>query len=426
MQPDRPNVVLVTVDSLRADHCGYVNPGKEGLTPAIDRLAEEGVGFTNAISPGIATPESMPAIFTGRHLSGVSDDFAEDLPTRKQEVDAHLEKYTAVPELLSERGYRTAGFTPNPYASRGFGFDRGFDHFEDFLDDYRGGFYERLFEGFLADASWTFPLRTAMDWIAAEGAFKPWGSYLGEIVDWIDGADRPYFLWVLILDAHDPYIPPSVYRSQSTLETYLANWRLYSGDKTSRLPDRTHNRVRTAYEDAVRYSDRFVEQLLDHLDQGETFTIVHADHGESLGERGTYGHRHEIREENVHVPFVVHGPCVEAGDRSHCTRPTSLRRLPELLDAISRDEVDAATFRDLSADYVTVKSVLADKRAIRGEESKAILDESADEYRTYRLDDGEEDGTPPDAETLATELLRWLRTERELEAARAVGNRTDR
>jgi arylsulfatase len=179
---DKPNIVLVTIDSLRADHCGHINP-KKSLTPTIDQLAEDGFTYTNAISPSIATPESMPAIFTGKNMIG--NDFGEDLNSKRQEIRKHLSKYATLPEGLHDIGYETAGFTPNPYVSSNFGFDQGFDYFEDFLGSSRHKLYESLFDGLLADSPLGFPVRTAFNWLKREGPFKPWEDYIHKITSWV-------------------------------------------------------------------------------------------------------------------------------------------------------------------------------------------------------------------------------------------------
>lgn len=108
------NIVLVSIDSLRADHCGFMGYDR-GTTPNLDRLANEGVVFVNAIAPGPATPQSMPAIFTGAHPYAAVD--SEKFDTRKN-IKHHLNRSRTIPEQLTELGYTTAGFSPNPFTSR--------------------------------------------------------------------------------------------------------------------------------------------------------------------------------------------------------------------------------------------------------------------------------------------------------------------
>jgi arylsulfatase len=118
---DRRNIVLITVDSLRADHCGFMGYDQD-TTPYLDTLADESVVFDRAIAPAPFTKQSMPAIFTGQYHTPTRDDYED-----------HVRKRDTIAERLSRRGYSTAGFSPNPFASRNFGYDDGFDLFEDFF-----------------------------------------------------------------------------------------------------------------------------------------------------------------------------------------------------------------------------------------------------------------------------------------------------
>jgi arylsulfatase len=229
------------------------------------------------------------------------------------------------------------------------------------------------------------------------------------------------------LDAHDPYLAASKFRTQPAIDTYLSNWQLYKSDKTSRFPVKIHNQLKTAYEDAVRYSDRFLQGLLDNVNQQETVTIVHADHGESLGEHDTYGHRHNIFEENIHVPLVVSGPGKRFESGSQCTRPMSLRKIPDLIAKVAKGEANKSALLDLTEDYVMSKSILADKWAVRGKESKLIVNKSKSASRTYRITElKEEESTPNDVEALTTEFINWMRTEQEIEVAQSIGQQYHR
>ena len=140
------NIVLVTVDSLRADHCSFAGYDRE-TTPALDEMAADGLVFENAIAPGAITPESLPAIFTGRYPATPSDDGGRIATTRGQ-IRRHMQVCDTLPERLSRLGYTTGAFTPNPWTSRYFGFDQGFDRFEDFMDaDISSSIWERMLAG---------------------------------------------------------------------------------------------------------------------------------------------------------------------------------------------------------------------------------------------------------------------------------------
>lgn len=349
---DLPNIVLVTIDSLRADYCGYVSTERDA-TPTLTKLSEEGLAFERAIAPGPSTPESMPAIFTGTYPTGEDDG---DLATRCDRIRRHMSAHQTLPEMFSRRGYATAAFTPNPFTSRYFGFDRGFDHFCDFIGErhWTRGLYDRLFEGFLQGDSVTALARVLMNFWQREEVFKPWERYYGDVIEWAWGADEPYFLWVFLMDAHNPYLPAATHRSQPLWKQFHANLQFWRESHETSFDPVVHDRLVTAYEDAVRYADEFLERLQSAL-EGDPIIAIHGDHGEAFGEHGTYGHEPYLYDENVHVPLVVGNV-----DTGRVTAPYSLRHLPRLLTGLTTGE-DAPK----KEWYAVAKSDQADRRSVR-------------------------------------------------------------
>jgi len=112
---DKPNrnLVLVTVDSLRADHCGFVN-SESDLTPTIDRLAKEGVSYTQAVVPGPRTPSSIPVLFTGEFMADDAEWSMADWQGRQYRIGEHMDRFQHLSEQLQRQGYETAAFTANP------------------------------------------------------------------------------------------------------------------------------------------------------------------------------------------------------------------------------------------------------------------------------------------------------------------------
>jgi arylsulfatase len=313
------NIVLLTIDSLRADHCGY-HGYSESTTPALDKLAEDGVSFKHAIAPGPRTPDSVPSFFTVTDPGVVGDSFKYERETIRDHILAH----STIPERLSERGYTTAAFTPNPYTSRYFGYDQLFDHFEDFMNEDQSEFlFQRLLEGgSTADTA----VRMLISGIQRQNVFKSWEAYYDRIIEWVGETEEPYFVWVFLMDCHIPYLSGSGAQTQSWWESYYANLRWYWNDKSKRFNDSTHKRLVTAYDDAVRYTDRFLDRLRTDIDDA-TF-VVTADHGEAFFDHGAYGHPpNHFYEENLHVPLVVHN----GETKGTVDDVVSLRCLPELL-----------------------------------------------------------------------------------------------
>ncbi|MFD1647727.1 sulfatase [Haloarchaeobius litoreus] len=326
----RRNVVLLTFDSVRADHCGFGGYDRD-TTPTLDRLAADGTCYENAIAPASRTNPSMAGILTGEPLV-VRERVSDPRHSR-----SHLRRHGTLAESFSERGYATAAFNPNAYASRYYGFDRGFDHYEDFL--FTTGWYQRVFSNHLGSSSAFTALRNARNFVRRQEAFKTWDTYVDDIEDWVRSRpdDEPFFLWAFSLDTHFPYITPRGHRRWSNaLDQYRYNWlcnRIM--DETGLdLSEKQVRKIVDLYDDALRYGDRFVAELRERLDEFDPVFVVHADHGEAFCERGVYGHLFaDLYEENVHVPMVVGGPGIESRT---VERPLSLARIPEIVDAASR------------------------------------------------------------------------------------------
>jgi arylsulfatase len=389
----------------------------------------------------------MPGIFTGVDL--VESD-AGDLQDRLQH---HMRAHTSLPERFAEAGYETAAFTANPWTSRQFGFDAGFDHFEDFLD---GPTYAEGESGDAADGdrdsgggdsddegeSTLSPLGLVRRWAGESSMFQAWGSFADDAIAWANDAEEPYFLWLFLVDVHMPYLPVSGVRSQTRPETYAANlWLYLNGHEAGPLESLARPRLVRAYEDTIRYTDDLYERFVADL-PGDPLVAFHADHGEAFGEGGVYGHGPTLSEEQVHVPlFVANGPT------GRVQRPFSLRRLPDLLMALATGEGDVD---DLTGPYATTRN-RDPKFALRGADWKYVDDDG--QPHLYDLANGEHlvvdgdestDGEPAESgltegdrlsadgplAVVADEYVRaWQTHERErqrvAEAAREVAETTD-
>jgi arylsulfatase A-like enzyme len=355
------DVVLVTIDSLRADRCGFLG-STAGLTPTMDRLAGDGLLFENAISPAGSTRGSSTSFLTGQ--------YPIDRPTATTRTDTirqHVRTRETLAERFSRMGYQTAAFTANPWTSRFFDFDAGFDHFQDFIDDELA---EEAVETGARAGGMSELVSQLRNWWEGQDMFLTWESFYDEIRSWLGTVERPYFLWIFLVDVHMPYLPPRAYQSQSTLAAYAANTWLFADQPSLPVADSwLHDRLVTAYDDTVRYTDAFVEQLLTDLGD-DPLVCVHADHGELLGEGGAYGHG-DLHEHVVHVPLFVanHPP-------RRISRPFSLRGLPDLL-------TDLATGRPVAVDdpVVTARNN-GGMRIVRGESWRYVKTSAGDELQS--------------------------------------------
>lgn len=389
---NKKSIVLLTIDSLRADHCSFMGYDQE-TTPTIDSMAQDGLVFENAIAPGPSTSESVPAMFTGHYPVNRSETKSA-IDGRIDRIGPHMKTRRSIAKRFSEQGYRTAAFTPNPFTSRYFGYGPGFDHYQDFLEGSRASLYERFFDGVFSGNRLYMPVRVLMNWLQREEAFKPWESFYDEIVEWVSDGDKPYFIWIFLMDVHHPYLPSGDYRSISRPELYYANWKLRYQNYQPPLGEKVHENLVQAYDDAISYTDSFIESLRNDL-PSDPAVVVTADHGESFGEHGTYEHHggafgqegeqeyHSyLYEENIHVPLVISN----AGRSGTVKQPVSLRSLPELLMATAvGDELKPETY---TRPFVTSQSMDAEKVAVRGERYKYIQTSNGSEL--YDLQKGEQ------------------------------------
>lgn len=354
------NIVLITIDSLRADHCGFLG-SDAGLTPALDGLAGESIVYEYALAPGPRTPSSMPAIFTGeffqRDNRGVYTNWDEKRTRWKQRQDRvrrHLRRFQTVAERLQGRGYHTAGITANPWTTRATGFDTGFDTFVEVgghtSSSSRTPLHRKLIERYFG--------------IELKNWLLTWPDYFDEIVEVHDSLPEPYFLWVFLLDPHQPYITPRRVRQETNGATmYYANLRYnLAHSYTETLPPHLDTLLKRAYRDSVRSVDGFVDEMRRLIADEDPHIVVHADHGEAFQEHGTYGHRPQLYAENLHVPFIVHS---ESQPR-RIDRPISLRALPEVISALAGSDGIDPNFA--TSEHVLSKTEECERIAVRSRE----------------------------------------------------------
>lgn len=317
------NIVLITIDSLRADHCGFMGYNRN-TTPTLDRLAQDGMVFTNAVASGVPTIASMTAVMTGSY-SLASPEIGFNEAQREQ-----LTRRKTIAEVLSESGYATGALSPNPPASSYFGFDAGFDWFQDFLHEDRGIFeriWSKIFRKSIQGGGISTYLRLMRNLVLREETLRAWEDYYDTILEWRDQVEEPYFLWVLLLDAHHPWIPPQESRrwSSSTdlLRSFQYYWRMLDNDWKPDFTPEERQCLIDLYDDSIRYGDRFLDRLQRDLSADDPIIIAHADHGEEFGEHGWYGHQPHLTENLIHVPLVI----ANAQESTTVERPVPLHHI---------------------------------------------------------------------------------------------------
>ncbi|CDK39326.1 sulfatase [Halorubrum sp. AJ67] len=321
------NIVLLTFDSLRADHCSHHGYDRD-TTPNLADIAQNGISFSNAVSPASRTNPSMSGIFTGEHIIN------RDKISNPEHSKYHLNRHGTFVEELSEKGYSTAAFCPNAYSSRYYGFDNGFDKFEDFM--FSSEKYKKLFDRHITESSVYTAVRNLRNLIRKEEAFRLWETYIDNIEQWAEKSNKPFFLWAFALDTHFPYIVPRNQQKWSNLlEMYYYNWRCNQLlDKFDiQISEREKQGIMNIYDDSIRYADLMIKEVKKRLDKYDPVYIITSDHGEAIGERGIYGHFYpSLYEENIHVPLVIGGNIEQT---KTIDNPTSLTELYDMVISIS-------------------------------------------------------------------------------------------
>lgn len=384
MSSDSRNIVLVSIDSLRGDHCGYLGD-ERGLTPTMDRLAEAGVAYETAVAPGPQTFSTLPAIMTGQKRPPTS---LEEYPQeshwgrRLAAIDEHLRNHATLAEHLQEVGYETAAITPNPWTSAAAGFDRGFDVFEDFSKSDSTGLGRTIVGRLPVVHADSRPVELVLNMLSGREFFAEWGSLTERIEKAREQLTEPYFLWVFILDTHFPFLPSRTHREeQSALGMYYSTYRSASAMRGNggTVSEHVRQSVMRSYRDTIRASDAFLDYLLAEVAEDDPALLVHSDHGESFGDHGNYGHHHrDVFEENIHVPYVVHN----AGASTDIDAPTSLSSIYDTTLEIARNgtfEPTATTERG-----VVAASECGTNRAVRGNRFKYL--EQGDDHRLFDLE----------------------------------------
>jgi len=285
----RANLLLVTIDTLRADHVGAYG-GRGVQTPALDTLAARGVRFAHAETAVPITGPSHATILTGLYppVHGVRDNVVFPLDPRHETLATRLKG----------AGYRTAAFVGAYPVAAAFGFRQGFD-------------------------AWSENFKESSE--PGAGAQRPANEVVDDTLGWLAPAgDGPFFAWMHLYDPHAPYEPPDPYR------TSFAG-RLYDGE--------------IAFADAQL--GRVFEWLRSSGHERDTVVAVLSDHGESLGEHGEVTHAVLLYEATLHVPFVIAGPGVPAG-RTVDARVTTVDVVPTLLRLLGVEAGAGPGGRDLT------------------------------------------------------------------------------
>jgi uncharacterized sulfatase len=313
MSDSRPNVLWITLDSVRADHTSLHNYGR-GTTPNLVQIAEKerAVSFKHGIAHSTRTPVSVPSMLTGLYPS-----CHQMIGTKSGNV-LPPEMMTA-PELLSRVGYHTIGISENGYAGAAKGLDARFDEFIKSPPSINTLISPRWGASFL---KYVINARDhGPGWTIDKKAHQQSSFFTTDISKRKLRAayqkDKPVFAYIHYNDPHHPYIPPLKYLRDiditsdeavnfaERMHEELYNWM------ANKLPlsEYEWELLRELYDATIKYTDAMVGNLFNFVQKlpGETIVVITADHGDLFGEYGLLGHHMVVHDGLVHVPLVTHG-----------------------------------------------------------------------------------------------------------------------
>lgn len=299
---DLPNVLLITLDTLRPDHLSAYGYSR-ATSPNLKSFAERGVLFQNAFSNSSWTLPSHASLFTGRQASEHGADWLQPLDNR----------FPTLAEVLSKQGYLTGGFAANTaYVGPEWGIARGFTRFQVHGSSLAG------------DATGTvYGKKLAVTLLPRLGYFNIPGRKTAtqvnaEFFDWLDDASgRPFFAFLNYFDLHDPYLsagPLANNFSKRVTRGDVINFQ-FQPTTFRRKPVVTAEEIQTeidSYDECIANLDAKLGDLFAELEKrglaSNTLVIVTSDHGEAFGEHDLFGHGNSLYLESIRVPLIIVWP----------------------------------------------------------------------------------------------------------------------
>ena len=303
------NVLLVTVDSLRADHVGYHGYERD-TTPNLDRRATENHAFYKTFANGCNTRRSFPSILAGIYplMYGGFEKLSRDR--------------TVLAEPFQETGYTTGGFQSNPYLLAQFGYGRG-------LKEYYGSNSEasstskirQYTKDTLDDGIFLRSLQRAFNLTESVVGYNPGEPFVkadkitDEALSWVSGVDSPIFLWGHYMDVHHPYHPPPEYqrmfRDEPVSKRQAVKLRRKIIDSPEQISEEELQTILDLYDGEIRFVDEEVNRLIEGVRtelSGDTVVAVTSDHGEEFNDHHGFAHHNTFYDELLHVPLLLEAP----------------------------------------------------------------------------------------------------------------------
>lgn len=357
----KPNIILITLDTLRADHLSCYGYNRK-TSPFIDKIANEGILFNECISPSSWTLPSHASIFTGLYPSE-HGAIHSALQRNKSKLD---KSFTTLAEIMEKNGYLTAGFIGGPYLSSEFGLSQGFEYYNDILipSDMTFVINKLTFTDILITAFKKFinprKISEVLEYYISDIAnyiynehfskklldINGWKKKADEInsvaLPWIEkNKDSRFFLFINYFDTHTPYKLPIGFDNLFD-RGYKGKLKglpgeLYSISSHAYSPtDDDFKYLISLYDSQICFLDMNIRKLFEKLDSckinNDTIVIITSDHGESFGEHGLVNHGFSLYDDNIRVPLILWGLDKIGGSRKINTQTSTVDILPTILD----------------------------------------------------------------------------------------------
>ncbi len=306
---ERRNVLIVSVDTLRADHMGFHGYARP-TSPHVDALVARGAVFERAISTSPWTLPSYGTLFTGlepaRHRAGLSARREAAFGHGRDDAHGDYQKLAGdvatMAGIFAAQGYATAAFVSNPFLDPEIEIDRGFGEFAQYLNRAEAG------------------VELASRWVESR-----------------DGA--PWFLFLHLMDPHTPYAPPPPFGAQFAGRDFAAveGWPPSIAEVRARDPDQAlKDLLVDFYDGEIAYTDAQIGRFLDSLRASgaldRTIVVFHSDHGEEFWEHGSFEHGHALYEESLHVPLAFVAPGLVPAGLRVARRTSTVDVFPTVLE----------------------------------------------------------------------------------------------
>ncbi|MDP1854393.1 MAG: sulfatase [Candidatus Omnitrophota bacterium] len=314
----RPNVVLIVIDALRADHLGCYGYNRD-TSPNIDNFARESVLFTKAFSQGPCTHVAVPSLFTSLYPGALHKETDWDVILRRE--------FITLPEILSDYGYTTA-LVGAPTIKGVYNFKNRFKY-----------------QALLPDT----PKTTLKDVPVNELQISDMDSQLNErALAWLRAnRAKPFFLYIHYRGPHDPYLAPAPYNTifwkeniSDEMKKFIADFTRgeESQDKNPVFEEDKLDFIISQYDGLLRYTDTQVGAVLKELERlglsENTLVIITADHGDGLFAHGTFFHSDNLYDELIHVPLIMRLPKAQAKNKSVTEIVRHVDIMPTILDML--------------------------------------------------------------------------------------------